>query len=245
MSATWYCCRQRAGSLVKECRALRPRFGSEDTDSDRKAKNDLKRKQNGTLDRRQVDRLELRLALFGQNGWMHTLTFDREHLPCDFEGVRQALKAFFKRTQRWRSSLGKPPNIDYIYCIEGLHGNRRYHVHFIADYNELSPAEVSFLWKSGMVDSEPVLIRSGGYRRMAEYLNKERTDGFIIPIGRHPWSCSRTLSDKLPPPQKWRDTSGVIDVPDDAVWVRRGSTENDFGAYYYASWILPPSRATD
>ena len=35
------------------------------------------------------------------------------------------------------------------------------------------------------------------------------------------------------------------DVPEDAVWVRRGNTENSFGAYYYASWILPESRATD
>lgn len=197
------------------------------------------------MDRKQVDRLELRLALFGRDGWMHTLTFDSEHLPQDFKGVRRALDSFFKRGKRWRGGLGKPPNFDYIYCVEGLHGNRRYHIHLITGYYELGPAEVQFLWKNGMVDSEPVLLKEGGYRRLAEYLNKERTDGFVIPIGRHPWSCSRTLSAKLPPPVKWKDNSGAIEVPNDAVWVRRGNTENDFGAYYYASWIEPPSRATN
>lgn len=245
MSATWYCCRQRAGPLVKECRALRPRFGADDTAQDRAEKNAVKKYQRTAVSRKMVDRLELRIALFGRNGWMHTLTFDSDHLPRDFKGVRAALKTFFQRVRRWREKLGKPPSFCYIYAIEGLHGNRRYHIHFISDYYELGPAEVQHLWRCGMVDSEPVLLKDGGFRRLAEYLNKERTDGFVIPIGRHPWSCSRTLNAKLPPPEKWTDESGVIEVPDDAVWSKRGNIQNDFGAYYYANWIMPESRATD
>lgn len=243
--AVWYCCRQRSGPLVKECRALRPRLAAEDSNADRKAKNGLKRQQNGTMNRAQVDRLELRLALFGRQGSMHTLTFDADHLPVDFRGVRRALRAFFARARRWRESMGKPPNIDYIYAIEGLHGKGRYHIHLVTRDDELGPAEVAYLWRNGIVDNEPVLMQWGGYRRLAEYLNKERTDGMAIPIGRHPWSCSRTLSERLPPPEKWKDTSGVIEVPDDAVWARHGGTQNDFGAYYYASYILPESRARD
>ena len=245
MSSTWYCTRQRAGPLVKECRALRPRFGPDDTATDRKEKAELKRRQNGTFERRQVDRLELRIALFGYNGWMHTLTFDNEHLPQDFKGVRRALRAFFGRAQHWRTSVGKEPTFDYAYAIEGLHGERRYHIHLITEENQLGPAEVQYLWRNGIVDSEPVLLTQGGFRRLAEYLNKERTDGFVIPIGRHPWSCSRSLTAKLPPPEKWKDADSGIVVPDDAVYVRRGCTENDFGAYYYASWIERPARATD
>lgn len=244
MSATWYCCRQRAGPLVKECRALRPRLTAESA-TDESAKRELRHKENGTFERRQVDRLELRIALMGYKSSMHTLTFDNEHLPVNFIGVRQALKNFFKRAQRWRESLGKSPAFCYAYCIEGLHGERRYHIHLITRDDELSPAEVAYLWKCGTVDNEPVLKESGGFRRLAEYLNKERTDGFVIPIGRHPWSCSRTLSNQLPPPEKWRDTDGGIAVPEDAIWVRRGSVENDFGSYCYASWIEKPSRATD
>lgn len=244
----WYCTRQRAGPLVKESRALRPRLKAEDTDTDRKAKMKLWREQNGTFERKQVDKLELRLALFGRNGWMHTLTFDNDHLPHHFREVRGALIAFFKRCQRWRKNLNKPPAFDYIYAIEGLHGAHRWHVHFITDYYELSPAEIRYLWKQGFVDSEPVLLDKGGYRRLAEYLNKERTDGVLIPIGRRPWSPSLTLCAKLPPPVKWKDESGVIEIPDNAVWSRRGCVDNDYGSYYYASWIEPErsaSRATN
>lgn len=263
--ATWYCCRQRAGPLVKECRALRARFTADDTDYDHAKKSELKRRQNGTLDRKQVDRLELRLALIGRTAIMYTLTFDNEHLPGDFKGVRRALRSFFQYVRRYRAEQGRDPAFDYIYCIEGIHGNRRYHVHFICDYYEISPAEMlpsesgewKGLWRRGGVDLEYVLapnrkvclannrivdVDRGGFRRIAEYLNKERTDGFIIPIGRHPWSYSRTLGAKLPPIERWKDMSGTIEVPENAVWARRGNIENDFGAYYYASWIEP--RAT-
>ena len=72
---------------------------------------------------------------------------------------------------------------------------------------------------------------------LAEYLTKERTDGIIIPIGRRPWNCSRSLSQQLPPPERWRDESGVIDIPDDVLWARRGERSNSFGAYAYASYI--------
>ena len=244
MSATWQCCRQRAGPLVKECRALRPRLAAESA-ADESSKRELRRKENGTFERRQVDRLELRLALMGYKSSMHTLTFDSAHLPRDFREVRASLCNFFKRVQRWRAGLNRPPAFDYINAIEGLHGNRRYHVHLITRDEEIGAAEVAYLWRCGMVDNEPVLMKTGGFRRLAEYLNKERTDGFVIPIGRHPWSCSRTLTDKLPPPEKWRDTDGGIIVPDDAIWVRRGEIENDFGCYRYASWIEQPPRATD
>lgn len=244
MSATWYCCRQRAGPLVKECRALRPRFGAEDTAADHRAKADLKKYQRCAVNRKQTDRLELRLALFGWAGTHYTLTFDSGTLPASFAGVRRELRSFLKRVQRWRASLGKPPPFDYIYAIEGLHGDHRYHIHFVCDYFEISPAEMALLWRTGMVDDEPVLLKKGGYRRLAEYLTKERTDGVVIPIGRHPWSCSRSLNAKLAPPERWTDESGVIDVPGDALWARRGGTSNDFGAYYYGSWIEPDaSRA--
>ena len=145
-SPVWYCCRQRAGPLVKECRALRPRFGPDDTATDRKEKEQLRRRQYGTFERRQVDRLELRLALLGFRGTMHTLTFDNEHLPQRFDCVRLALAAFFRRSQRWRAGLGKDPRFDYLYAIEGLHGERRYHVHLVTDDNQLAPAERSPPW---------------------------------------------------------------------------------------------------
>lgn len=242
----WICCRQRAGPLVKECRALRPRLSPGDTAQDRKAKAQLRR---CAVNRRAVDRLEIRLAVLGRTGTHYTLTFDDEHLPPTFAEVRRALRNFLVRVARWRG--GEP--LDYIYCIEGLHGDHRYHVHFVCDYRDLSPEEVRRLWRqSQWVEDEPVLLErsykdprtgswvkvsDGGFRRLAEYLNKERTDGLVIPIGRHPWSCSRSLNAKVPPPELWRDQGGEISIPDSSLWARRSVVENDFGAYRFASWI--------
>lgn len=239
MSAGWYCTRQRAGPLVKECRALRPRIGPNDTRQDVREKRELQRYAHSAVNRSQVDRLELRLALYGYEGSHYTLTYDDLHLPRDFDGVRRYFRAFRERARRWRH--GDP--YDWTGCIEGKHGDHRYHIHLVLRDSQFSPAEVRYLWRGGDVDDEPVLRKEGGYRRLAEYFNKERPDGFVIPIGKHPWSCSMELSRSLPPPERWTDTSGVIEIPDEVIWARRGQRENDFGAYYYGSYILPKESA--
>lgn len=232
--AEFYCTRQRAGPLVKECRSVRPRLSQDDTRADRKAKNEIIRYAHSAVCRSQVDRLELRLALFEYEGQHYTLTFDNAHLPPDFPGVRKALRAFMARLTRWRK--GEP--FDWIYCIEGKHGDHRYHVHMVLRDRDFPPAVVQYLWKCGEVDDEPVLRKEGGYRRLAEYFNKESSDGFIIPIGRHPWSCSRSISQQLPEPDRWQEDSCVICIPDEVIWARRGDRSNDFGSHYYGSYIL-------
>lgn len=232
----WYCTRQRAGPLVKESRALRPRLSAADDLYTRTQKNKILRPpSDSSVCRSRVDRLELRLALFGFEGSHYTLTFNSASLPRDFQGVRKSFRAFSGRIKRWRK--GRP--YDYIYCIEGLHGDHRYHIHTVFRDSDFSPAEIRYLWKYGDAEDEPVLRKEGGYRRLAVYFNKERTDGFWIPVGRHPWSCSRSLSQAIPPPERWMDESGSIYIPDDVIWSRKGSSENDFGSYYYGSFILP------
>ena len=188
----WYCTCQRAGPLVKECRAIRPRLARTDSREDRRDKNEIIRSPHSAVCRSQAARAR-------------------------------------------RFNEGRP--FDWITCVEGLHGDHRYHIHMVLRYSDFPPAVVRHLWRAGEVDDEPVLMPTGGYRRLAEYLTKERTDGIIIPIGRRPWNCSRSLSQQLPPPERWRDESGVIDIPDDVLWARRGERSNSFGAYAYASYI--------
>lgn len=231
----WICVRQRAGPLVKECRALRPRLRQDDSTDDRKDKNMIIKAQRSAVSRASVDRLELMLALFGFEGSHYTLTFDSVNLPGRFDDLRRCYRAFQARAKRWRHGQV----YDYITCMEGLHGGHRYHIHMVLRDSDFSPAEVRYLWRYGEVDDEPVLLKDGGYRRLAKYFNKERPDGFIIPINKHPWSCSRGLGAGLPPPERWYSDSGRIDIPQEAIWARRGCQENDFGAYYYASYILP------
>ena len=248
--AIWECCRIRAGPLVKEVRMIRPRYSAIDTVEDHRDKAELKRHQRTALTRSSVDRLENLLGVIGYGGTQYVLTFDDEHLPWDFPGVRRALRAYIARVVRWKDGP-----LDYIYCIEGLHGDHRYHIHFVCDSEELSPTEVSKLWRGGIVlRDEPVLktkIRrdpvsgqyikecDGGFRRLAEYFHKERTDGVIIPLGRHPWGCSKSLLAKAPLPERWNDESGTIEIPEQTFWRRSRSAENQFGAWHYGSYILP------
>lgn len=237
MSELFYCVRQRAGNLVKEYRGtMPPRYAPSDTDEDRRAKADLKAQRRTVLNRDSTDRLELMIALMGKYATHYILEFDDEHLPERFADVRKALRAFLRRVERYRGKGG----LDYIPAIEGLHGAHRYHIHLVADYRQLSPAEVRFLWQCGEVTDWPVYKRHGkalGYRYLARYLTKERSDGIIIPVGRHPWSCSRSLRAKLPPPEVWLDESDRIAVPEGALLPRMRTGGSQFGSYRVASWI--------
>lgn len=237
MPETYYCIRQRAGPLTKEYRGtLPPRYSPNDTAQDRKKKTELKQQRRNALNRSSLDRLELRIAQLGKHATHYILEFDDEHLPKKFADVKKAQDAFL-----WRVKNYKGHGIDWIKAIEGRHGDHRYHIHFVTDYYQLSPCEVQKLWKYGTVTDWPVMKRSGkilGYRHLAVYLIKERPDGVIIPIGRHPWSCSRSLAKKLPPPEIWLDDCGTIMVPENAILLGEpdwGSTQ--WGSYYVKEWL--------
>lgn len=234
---TYYCTRQRAGPLTKECRSMRPRLSDNDDAWTRSEKNRILKSPHSAVCRSSTDRLELRLALFGFDGLMYTLTFAPDNLPRNFRDVRRVLRAFLARLRR---AFGKRP-FDYVYIIEGKHGEHRYHVHLVLNKRDFSRAQVESLWRRGIVHAEPVLKSNGGFRRLARYLNKERADGFMIPVGRHPWSASRTLSAKLPPVERWKDSSPEIPVPAVTFWETSADVVNDFGEHHYKSWIVPPS----
>ena len=112
----WYCVRQRAGPLVKECRALRPRLSANDTPYQRNEKNKILRPPRDSSGcRTRVDRLELRLALFCFAGIVYTLTFDPYHLPDRFSDVRKRWRSFLRLLNLWKPNWSR----DYIYLIEG------------------------------------------------------------------------------------------------------------------------------
>lgn len=230
----WICVRQRAGPLVKECRAVRPRLSAKDTLYERTEKNKILRPpRDSSVCRTKVDRLELRLALFGYEGSVYTLTFDPEHEPQKFQDARRAWKNFLYRLRKWR----KRP-FDYIYLIEGRHGDHRFHIHLVLRDSDFTPSEVRFLWQQGYVDDQP-LLRSphDSFRRTAKYFNKEATDGITIPIGSRTWVCSRSLVKQLPPVECWRDSSGEIPIPANAQCHGTYATANAFGAYRYAWYV--------
>ena len=231
----WTCVRQRAGPLVKECRSIRPRISSSDSPWERAEKNKILRPpRDSSVCRTRVDRLELRLALFGGEGSVYTLTFDREHEPERFQDVRRAWRSFLYRLKKWRGRA-----FDYVYLIEGRHGDHRYHIHLVLRDSDFAPAEVRHLWKFGQyVTDEPLLkYPHDSYRRTAKYFNKEATDGVTLPVGARTWICSQSLTQQLPPVERWKDCSGNIPIPANARSRGVYSTSNQFGQYRYA-WYL-------
>ncbi len=220
--------------MVKECRALRPRLSGGDSPYERAEKNKiLCPPRDSAVCRNRVDRLELRLALFGFEGTCYTLTFDGDSVPEKFRDVRRTWRALLGRMRRQREQP-----FDYIYLIEGRHGDHRYHIHAVLRDDDFPPEAVRHLWPYGDVDDQPLLRGPyDSYRRMARYYNKEAADGLVLPVGARPWNCSRSLSKKLPPVERWMDTSGVIEIPDRVRISGRNSVENAFGSYYYAWYI--------
>lgn len=236
----WYCVRQRAGPLVKECRAIRPRLSADDTPFERAEKNKiLLPKGDSSVCRTRVDRLELRLALYGYEGSHYTLTFDNEHLPDSFKACRKIWKKFLRVLTKWKPGWSR----DYVYLIEGRHGDHRFHIHLVVRDSDFSPAEIRYLWTYGTdVDDEPVLRGPhDSYRRLARYFNKEATDGVTIPIGTRTWVCSKSLIAKLPPMEKFRSSTGYIRIPKDARARGTYDTQNEFGVYRYA-WYINPQK---
>lgn len=230
----WTCVRQRAGPLVKECRSVRPRLSPEDTPYDRTEKNKILRPPgDSSVCRSRVDRLELRLALFGSEGRVYTLTFDDAHLPDRFDDVRAVWKRFRYRLQKIR------PCFDYAYLIEGRHGDHRYHLHLVLRDSDFDPVQIRAAWIYGEVQNVESLLKHprDTYRRTARYWNKEQTDGVVIPMSKRQWVVSMSLSRQLPQTEYFRSDSGWIPIPSECAISGTYSTSNEFGQYRYAWYI--------
>lgn len=230
----WQCCRQVAGPLVKESRAIRPRLSKLDSPYERAEKNKILRPpRDSSVCRTRVDRLELLLALFGFDGQSYTLTFAPDSLPPSFRDARQVWRRFLYRLKKWHGG-----GFDYVYLIEGKHGDHRYHLHLTVRYSDFPPLAMEDLWTFGFVEGKPLLLGSyDTYRRTARYYCKERTDGVVIPIDARTWVASRSLTAQLPPPERWEDTSGRIEMPPHPRCYGRSRVDNRFGHYNYGWYI--------
>lgn len=247
MNLIYHCCRQRAGPLVINAAGICPKYSPSG-----QAAKPASQYRRCCANRSPLDRLEARLALIGWDATHYVLTFDDAHLPKKYGGVQAALKNFIKSARRWRSKCGKPPDFDWAAVIEGQHGEKRYHIHFVCDYSDLSPAEVVHLWRYGIIppDEEerigtPVLLDKQGFFRLARYLTKEPRDGTIIPLGKHEFSTSQSLAAKVPPPKLWVADALRFTPPRGAICVqpergeRMAPRPTPYGLYWRREWLVP------
>lgn len=231
----WISIRQRAGPLVKEVRYQRPTLSKGDLPSVRREKNEIIRSiWNLPFRRTPEDRLELMLALFGFEGMSYRLSFNAMSTPGSFQDVRRVWRNFLNAMKRHLKR-----SFDYVYVIEGRHGDHRYHIHLVVRYSDFTPDDMTLLWPGGEVYHVPLLLSPDDtYLRTARYFTKERTDGVVLPIGCRTWVASRSLYKKLPPPEKTMVTSGDIQIEKKYKVLKQESKANPFGEYRYAVSML-------
>lgn len=219
---------------------MRPRLSKTDSAFERAEKNKiLLPPRDSAVCRTRVDRLELLLALFGFEGWSYVLTFDDDHLPDSYGGVRKRWRLLLARMKAYHGSVP-----DYVYLIEGKHGDHRYHLHLTVRYCDFPPLVMETLWRDGYVESGQPLLLGGwdSYRRTAKYYCKERSDGITIPIDARTWVASRSLTRKLPEVERFESDTGKIDFPDDYRACGRYTVDNAFGHYQYGWYIEQDPR---
>lgn len=184
-----------------------------------------------------MDRLEVMLALMGWGCSLYTLTFANETLPQSLAQTRDWWKACSKGLRRVRGGA-----FPYVYCIEGLHGDHRWHVHAVLRDADFSQDDVLRRWGGGHIeDVQPLLPdRQTAFRDRARYLTKERRDGLVIPKGVRQWVAAPMLYQALAPPEKRLVKSGSIRSPGELWNLVQSDKENPYGAYRYKSWIELP-----
>lgn len=176
----------------------------------------VRKKCGQLLQRDSLDKLEIRLALFGFNGVFYSLTFSDEALPRNLRGVENAWNAYLKRLKKWRTDHGQSKDFDYVYRIEGKHGDRRWHLHAFLDQRDIPPYIVRALWDFGSSDAvkwnRRRVAAAKGFRGLAMYFTKEKPE-----VGKHRWGCSRSLSRKVPPCEISLQESPNIRIPPGAL----------------------------
>lgn len=235
LASEFICVRQRAGPFVKALVTDRRCFIRRNCDS----RETIRKRCGPAMSRTSVDKLELRLALFGYDGIFYTLTFTDEYLPDNLSGVMRIWDAFLKRLRRWRRDQ---PMDYYVYRVEGLHGDHRYHIHCFLRDQDFPPAVVRYLWDWGEVYDVPYdrrrILEEHGYRGLAIYFTKELPE-----VGRHPWGCSRALSRLIPPPDVRVSRTGRLSIPNRAVRLplppRDRPDTQQWGLFQYARYLLP------
>lgn len=233
-NASWVCVRQRAGPFVKAF----------STDNRRFLKKCSFRSLAPALCGKPVERLELLMALFGYDGIHYVLTFSEDNCPETLEQTKRIWSCFLRRLKRWRK--GKPFDF-YIYRIEGLHGDHRWHIHAFIRDQDFPPAVMRYLWTWGNVEDFPYNLKrllcgdgQKGFYDLAKYFVKEPVE-----VGRHAWGSSRTLRGFLPPPQIRRSETGRISIPRNAILLPCDKVPKlgKWGVFQYARYLLPENSA--
>lgn len=240
----YVCVSQSAGPFTKAFVTDRAAFVRRSVDA---TSCEIRKRAGPAMSRSTLDKLELRLALFGYDGVFYSLTFAPDQTPRDYLATRNAWDRFLRRLKRWKSQQepadaapGKG-GVDYVYRIERLHDN--WHLHCFLRDRDFPPAVVRWLWDYGESYDVPYdckrVHKEEGYRCLARYFTKE-----VPEVGRHAWGDNRGLSAQLPQPKVTFLKNGQISVPRGAVMLPvKDPGLSQWGVFSYVRYLSPQNSA--
>lgn len=119
------------------------------------------------------EKLEQRITCnFGPGDWHITLTMGDWCYSADFRRLRSYWRLFIRNLSADRAKRGLPKPV-YIYVMEGIHGDKRLHMHVLLKAEEGDVEAVTRLWTAyGAALLEP-LATFEHRDNLAGYLSKE------------------------------------------------------------------------
>lgn len=146
----------------------------------RELKSDIKREKKAAMrwlyfKTTMRDRLDDLIYMnFTGDDWATVLTCNDEWAQRSYEELIYEWKLFLKRLRYRRQKAGRPP-VKYIYVVEGIHGDRRHHIHLLLGRTDDEAADIKELsecWHCGEVQMDK-LGNVEWSEDPARYLTKE------------------------------------------------------------------------
>lgn len=181
-------------------------------------------------------KLQMSLAAnFDGGDLVVTLTYGDEHLPKSRDEARKRIKSFLSLLRGVRRK--RKAETLYLYNIESLHENGRWHHHMVINGTGADYDEIRSLWKYGS-DVEFERLDIYGYEALAKYLTKEAADG-MREVGSRSWVGSINLKKPTVHPTEWVPGNMRLEPPANAYIIHREGFDNEWGRFAYVEYLLP------
>jgi len=217
-----------AGPLVRE--ALYPRINRNDSDKVRGEK----KKASSAAQQRMNDKYcwqkcEMLLAAnFVKGDVVGCLTYRDGELPATRKQVVKNLEDFRKKLSKTMAQKHK--ELLMVWSIEHLHGEGRWHVHFVC--NAIDYKSILTAWGKGEVEMSALRVdRDKNYESIARYFCKEQREKVGLRAFSSTRSCKRPTVECLTVPD---DTQ--LSAPKGTIVFERCREQTEYGRFEYIKY---------
>ena len=179
-------------------------------------------------------------ANFDRGDIVGCVTYDDAHLPQTRAEANTRFRCFRDRVRReWTRRGLDPAQLVFAWSTEHVHGEGRWHHHFVCtaagdDFKMLRKA-----WIYGSVDEFSALRvdTEKGYDSLAHYFAKEAREK----LGLRSWSFSRNA--RKPVENIYLlESDTMVDPPPGVTVLERHVTETIFGKFFYLKYLMPYAK---